>query len=139
MSGVAGVLLGAGHPLADALVPESRPRFGYDPSWAVVLLGIATFVMQYGLSGSLEQPLMGAFIPGTQLPALDALLLALALLHYWTFDRSRQGLLWALATALGGPLIEIFLINGPQLYHYEHPQAGARRSPAFGGRPRCRF
>ncbi|KAK3274050.1 hypothetical protein CYMTET_17747 [Cymbomonas tetramitiformis] len=136
--GVAGVLLGVSHPLLDDLrqaqsseqAEAAPPVGGWDPSWAFVLAGIGLFVAQYDASGVLDQGTnvaaswMGQ--PGVLAStafgdrSLDVFLAATAVLHWFTFDRSRQGLFMACLTAVGGPLIEIFLINQLGLYHYAH-------------------
>lgn len=118
--GAAGVILGVAHPLLDAWLPESRPRWGTDPSWAVVVLGIAVFVLQYAASGILEPQLGHSLGP---LPALDALLAGVAWAHWAAFDGTRQGLFMACLTAVAGPAVEVGLINGLHLYHYTHAQA----------------
>lgn len=115
---LAGIILGVSHPFLDAQPWADRPRGGYDPSWAWVLASIALFVAQYGASGALEQPLLGA--AAGPLPALDALLLLTGAAHWWVFDGTRQGLGMALLTAACGPLVEIGLIQ-LGLYNYTHP------------------
>lgn len=70
-------------------MPQALPIHGVHPSWAVVLLGISTFVAQYAASGICEAPLVGqTFGP---VPCLDLLLLSTALLQWYLFDRSPQG------------------------------------------------
>ena len=116
--GVAGVILGLGHSTLDAVqaarkvgqstaktllckahanpilnprVPlqPSGPLHSTNPSWAVVSVGIAAFVLQYAASGALEEPLLHGQIAG--LPALDVLLSSIAILHWYMFDRTSQG------------------------------------------------
>lgn len=125
--GVAGLVIGLGYPLLDEQLGGSwagPPAGGAPqpatPSWAKVLVCIALFALQYGASGALEAPLRG---PGALTPplALDALLCLAALATYRVFDRTPAGLALSLATALGGPGIEVALINGPHLYAYSHP------------------
>ncbi|KAK9809857.1 hypothetical protein WJX72_000432 [[Myrmecia] bisecta] len=123
--GCAGVILGIGHPLLDDLLAPTpdkagTPAGGRAPGWGFVYLGIALFVMQYAASGALEQPLLHTRLLG--LPAIDLLLAATAVAHWWSFDRTRQGFFWAVLTAAAGPAVEIFLINALHLYHYSHPQ-----------------
>ena len=147
--GLAGVILGVGHPALDAweaLRPQtsgdasgsvsgtgasvsesdaafgSQPRFGSDPPWPVVLLAVSLFVLQYAASGALEVPLLGQLLPGG-VPVLDALLVATAVAHWRTFDATRQGLALACLTAVAGPVVEIGLIDGLHLYSYTHPAA----------------
>lgn len=73
---------------------------------------------QYWASGALEGPLLGAQLG--PLPALDALLCAAGVAHWWLFDGTRQGLGMAALTAVCGPLVEIALIYAG-LYQYTHP------------------
>lgn len=88
-----------------------------------MLLCIALFVTQYGLSGLLEGPLLGQRLPalGAQLPALDVLLAACALATWAAFDASAQGFGMSALTALCGPAVEVVLISFG-LYHYSHPE-----------------
>lgn len=121
--GVAGIILGVSHPLLDAWQAGrggEQPRGGSDPSWTLVLPAIACFVLQYAASGALEQPLLGQTLPGG-LPTLDVFLAATAAAHWAAFDGTRQGAGMAALTAVGGPLVEMLLINGAHLYHYSHP------------------
>lgn len=91
-------------------------------SWPWVLLCIALFVTQYGLSGMLEQPLLGKTLEELGgVPVLDVVLASYALLLWAVFDASPQGFAMAALTALCGPVIEVLLINAGGLYHYTHP------------------
>eukprot|EP00873_Tetraselmis_striata_P028144 jgi/Tetstr1/448408/TSEL_035678.t1 len=114
--GVAGVILSVSHPTLDRSPFASTPALGLAPSWTVVYAGNAAFVLHYAASGALEAPLRAA---GPLL--LDGVLAGTAVLLWAVLDRSRQGLLMALAAALGGPLIEVVLINQLHLYSYTHP------------------
>lgn len=69
----------------------------------------------------LEQPLLGQTLGPTPVPALDGLLAASALAHWYAFDRTPQGFGMAALTAVCGPLVEIGLINLLGLYDYSHP------------------
>jgi len=121
--GVAGFLLGSGHPVLDRFMStESRilglrqqPVTGYAPSWSQVFLCIALFYTQYWVSGVIDASDMSAGV----LP--DVVLAVTALSLWYSFDRTAQGLIWAVLTALGGPLLEVLLINGLHLYEYSHP------------------
>jgi hypothetical protein len=94
----------------------------HEASWPWVLLCISLFVAQYGLSGVLEQPLLGQTLLGSSpVPTLDAVLLAYALVHWGVFDRSLQGFGMSVLTAVCGPAIEVALINVFGLYYYTHP------------------
>ncbi|KAG2452610.1 hypothetical protein HYH02_002847 [Chlamydomonas schloesseri] len=112
---VAAVILCCGHVLLDGRSPDA-PRFGAAPGWPVVLGGIAVFCLQYAFSGAFEESL------GLSSPALfHAALLGSGLGLWWAVDGTRQGLLWAVLTAVLGPVLEIGLIQGLGLYHYTHP------------------
>lgn len=96
------------------------------PSWAAVLICISLFVVQYWLSGELDQRLhpAGAEAAVVSEPlnlTIDATLAVFAALHFYAFDRTPQGLFMSALTAICGPLIEITLINQFQLYQYTHP------------------
>lgn len=121
-------------PLAPGGAPNTTSAPPAAPSWPTVMLCIGLFVAQYGLSGKLEEPLSGLSLGPTGLvdgamastaapsvPALDAFLAAYALMHFLAFDRTLPGCFMSLLTAVGGPAIEIALINSFHLYHYEHP------------------
>lgn len=123
MFALAGVILGVSHPLLDSWQARrggAQPRLGSDPPWAAVLACIALFVLQYAASGALEAPLLGASLPGG-VPTLDALLWAAALVLWWGFDGTPQGLGMAALTAVAGPAVEVALINVLHLYAYSHP------------------
>lgn len=121
--GLAGIILGVSHPLLDAWQAQrggKQPRGGSKPSWSFVLAAIALFVLQYGASGALEQPLLGHTLVGG-IPVLDAFLFATAAAHWAVFDGTRQGLFMAGLTAVAGPAVEMALINILHLYSYTHP------------------
>ena len=62
---------------------------GSTPSWTIVLLGIATFVLQYSASGCLETPLLGQSL--SRVPCLDIVLCSSSALQWYSFDRTWQG------------------------------------------------
>lgn len=133
MFALAGVIIGVGTPLLDAWQLQQggdAPRGGTNPSWPFVLTAIALFVLQYAASGALEQPLLGATLPGG-LPALDCLLAATAVAHWAAFDGTRQGLFMAGLTAVCGPAVEITLINVFHLYTCESKAALEWHGPPF--------
>ena len=76
--------------------------------------------MQYASSGVLATTVDPAF-PDAPRYAVDAALAASGVGAWGVFDGTRQGLVVAVATAVAGPLAEIFLINVTHLYHYENP------------------
>ena len=109
----------------DALVTfvdacPGRPAFGWEPAPSVVGACIALFAVQYASSGVLATTVDPAF-PGAPRYAVDAALAASGVGAWGVFDGTRQGLVVAVATAVAGPLTEIFLINVTHLYHYENP------------------
>lgn len=81
----------------------------------VVLLGIAFFTFQYWASGIL-------YAYGVDRTSIFGIMSVLAFGGYAALDATKSGLLTSLATAIGGPLIEVGLItvlegtNGG--YHY---------------------
>jgi len=127
--GLAGVLIGVGYPLLDEIVgarsgaaaaaPPAPPQ---PPSWPAVYACIALFVAQYAASGALEAPLLHLRLPLVQAPALATGLAASGLAIWAGFDRTPAGLVISAVTAVGGPLLEVGLINGPHLYVYSHPE-----------------
>jgi hypothetical protein len=131
--GIAGILIGVGVPLLDEALHVGSNTVDTDsagawwqrppPSWTVtwpgVMVCISCFVMQYALSGGLPH-----LLPASAPPVVDdAILLILALAVFATFDGTAPGAILALATCVGGPLIEVGLINAPglDLYHYTAP------------------
>lgn len=84
------------------------------PSWPKVLYGISLFSGQYYLSGLLDHSLVGS-------AQIDVVMKSVAAIGFVLLDRSRAGFALAAATAIGGPVAEIFLINIPTLYSYSHP------------------
>lgn len=83
------------------------------PSWPKILYGISLFSGQYYLSGLMDYGLVSGI-------NMNATLALVGLIGFLVFDSSLSGLLLAIATAVGGPIIEIFLINIPHLYQYTH-------------------
>ena len=73
------------------------------------LLTISAFSSIYYLSAAL---------PSMHAPLVGPLLWALALTEYCLLDGSIGGLIMSILTALGGPAVELYLINGGHLYNY---------------------
>jgi len=125
---LAGVIIGALYILLDevfATKPEAKC-----PSLLTVVAGIACFILQYFLSGVLLGPLGpdvgfgGSSVLGSvMLRNSEVVLWLSALLHWGVFDCTSSGFIVAILTAIGGPLIEIGLLNIPpwQLYAYALP------------------
>lgn len=104
-----------------ALLLVSAVGTARELTWGTTLLCISLFVIQYGLSGVLEQPLLSQSIGSTAIPTMDTVLAGYALLHWCIFDKTPQGFGIAALTAVCGPLLEMGLTNGLGLYHYSHP------------------
>jgi hypothetical protein len=83
------------------------------PSWPKTLYGISVFSAQYYLSGLLDYTAVDNI-------AIHGILAALAAVGFVVFDGSLAGFILGIATAVSGPLAEIFLINVPHLYKYTH-------------------
>jgi hypothetical protein len=101
----AGVALGAGLPLMDALPGAPAPRLGAAPPWSLVLISIATFVGTYYASavgdGDAALRVRGR---------LGALLAAAAAVHWALLDATPQGAAMAALAAAAGPALEAGLI-----------------------------
>ncbi|KAL3799602.1 hypothetical protein ACHAWO_008918 [Cyclotella atomus] len=85
-----------------------------NPSIPKVLVGISYFTFQYWLSGI-------CYAHGLDRATILALMSILAAGGFIALDGTISGLITSLATAIGGPLIEIFLISilpVPWGYHY---------------------
>ncbi|CAJ1367324.1 unnamed protein product [Effrenium voratum] len=109
--GVAGLLISTLYWLIDdALeIPESQRS----PSGVQTLTAVACFAANYVASGLLSSGNVDVGI-------IAAILAAWAVLAWRVFDGTTTGLLVSVMTAVGGTLIEVFLINAPwwDLYAY---------------------
>jgi hypothetical protein len=76
------------------------------PTWTAAAMAMGLFVAAYFAS---VLPLAW--------PVVSALLLLLFLVGYWLFDRSAVGLLIAVASAVGGPLVEHVLVRCGTFVH----------------------
>lgn len=116
--GLAGFLIGWLYILFDAFFEEGENSTPHGVSVPVILAGISFFTFQYWGSGIL-------FAYGVDRGAIFGIMSILALIGYAQLDGTKSGLLTSLATAIGGPLIEVGLItllagtNGG--YHYNDP------------------
>jgi len=81
------------------------------PSLALVVAGIFYFCLQYWFSGLLCSLCCS-------LLQLHVALAATMVMAFLLFDRSVTGVIVGVATGIGGPLIELFLINQLHLYSY---------------------
>ena len=84
------------------------------PSWQKVIIGISLFSGQYFLSGLISHA-------GFHSPIIDIVMKSIAGFGQIVLDLSFAGLFLSLATAIAGPLAEIYLINYPHLYQYTMP------------------
>jgi len=102
----------------------AKPVGGWEPSWGFTFASISFFALQYAASGMLASPDFD-FLSGGEghLPyhSIDVFLLLWAASAWAYFDKTYQGLVIAGAAAIGGPIIEIFLINVFHLYSYTNP------------------
>jgi len=107
--GLAAIIIGGLYIWIDELT--SVPLDSKHPSLAIVFGGIVYFILQYWLSGY-------ACAHNWPLQQVHAVLIATMMGSFALFDRSPTVLAVGAATGLGGPLIELFLINQLHLYCY---------------------
>eukprot|EP00929_Paragymnodinium_shiwhaense_P035273 TRINITY_DN19062_c0_g2_i1.p1 TRINITY_DN19062_c0_g2~~TRINITY_DN19062_c0_g2_i1.p1 ORF type:complete len:325 (-),score=33.05 TRINITY_DN19062_c0_g2_i1:172-1146(-) len=123
--GVAGALIGGLYVIFDQLF--DTPAEKRAPSLGAVLVGILLFIAQYALSGMLlgtpEAAPLFAGAGGWSTTAAVAFLWVYGIIHWWYFDGTKTGFLVSTLTAVGGPLIEVTLLNLPgwDLYAYASP------------------
>ncbi|CEL98020.1 unnamed protein product [Vitrella brassicaformis CCMP3155] len=112
---LAGVIIGTGLPLLDRWLFKT-PAAQRTRSAVVgnVLLGIVWFAAVYLVSGVLSYY-------GVDSAVEAALLTPLAALSWAVFEATPAGLVMSFATAAGGPLIEVGLVNWTDLYAYSRP------------------
>ena len=117
--GLAGFIIGWLYIILDAVLltgqDSTRENQSTKPSPPFILIGIAFFTFQYWLSGVL-------YTSGFDRSTILTVVTALCSAGFLVFDGSASGLIASLATAIGGPMIEVALItylagsgNG---YHY---------------------
>jgi hypothetical protein len=106
----AGVAIGLGRPIARRVVGATPAA----PSGARVALAMGLFVLAYALSGVLPLSTAG----------IAAVLLALFAVLWWTCDRTALALGLAVATAIGGVLVETTLVAQGAFYHLRPDVAG---------------
>ena len=112
--GVAGLLIGGLYVIGDAYIEEDRTA-SINPSWPKIFVGISFFTFQYFFSGFLLQS--SDISPSSLFAVLTFFAVAGTLL----FDRTKTGVLVSLATAIGGPAIEVGLISLTHEYRYLEP------------------
>mmetsp|Transcript_10980 Transcript_10980/g.16979 ORF Transcript_10980/g.16979 Transcript_10980/m.16979 type:complete len:374 (+) Transcript_10980:94-1215(+) len=100
--GLAGFLIGWLYILFDALLES--PVEAKSPSPPKILVAISIFTLQYWLSGVLYQ----SGVPRSDILTIMA---SVATVGYFAFDNTVAGLITSLATAFGGPLIEVGLLS----------------------------
>jgi hypothetical protein len=104
--GLAAFLIGWLYILLDAYLvedPDTR-RQVQSPSASKILVGISMFTFQYWLSGAMYQA-------GIDRTTILNVMSAAAVSGFWFLDQTFAGLLTSLATAVGGPLIEVALLT----------------------------
>lgn len=109
--GLAGIIIGSLYIILDRAFTTSFAARA--PKLSKVSLGVALFSAQYALSGLL----VAMNIP---LLAIHTILASTALLFWRIFDNTLAGAIVALMTAVGGPAIEVYLVNFLHLYIYLH-------------------
>lgn len=119
--GSASLLIGISHPLADKLLAkifkEPRLRPGEKNHW-LAYMGPLFFLGSYCLSGFMSQR-------GDAAPLIfpDIILAFLAILTWITLDRTWQGILTSVLTAVSGTAVEIFLVKA-EVFSYQNYVAG---------------
>jgi hypothetical protein len=89
-----------------------------DPTIPKVLIGVGYFTFQYWLSGLL-------FANHIDREYILIIMSALAAGGYYGLDGSISGFITSAATAIGGPLIEVWLISSlPESWAYHYNDAG---------------
>lgn len=114
--GLAGIIIGTLYVLLDQVF--STPDTKRDPDIGVVVVGILCFVLQYFLSGILLGPL--GFFGAEPAWWAPVFLWVTAMAHWRLFDGTRAGFLVSALTAIGGPAIEVGLLNAPGLDVYAY-------------------
>lgn len=106
---VAGLIIGLGTLRINEAYGENDPV-----PFPSAMATIAAFAAVYYLSAAL---------PGTPAaPVTGPLLVHLAALEWYALDRSVGGLVMGALTAVGGPVVEVALINVGHLYTYSSPE-----------------
>lgn len=105
----AGVVVGMLRPELDEELRRKRSDL---PGWKV-LLGMLILAAVWAASGLLGRA-------GLSNEATTAILLPISILTWWLFDRTPQGTVAALLTALVGILVESALVH-TETYHYTRP------------------
>lgn len=112
--GVAGLLIGGLYWILDDALSSPRSSQWSSVTWT--LQAVACFAANYIASGFLWSHGMGA-------GPLALILAVWALACWWFFDGTTAGLMIAVLTAIGGPLLEVGLVNAPWWDLYAYNQA----------------
>jgi len=122
--GLAGFIIGWLYILLDEVLirrnsAEDSKNQKLHPSPPLILLGISCFTFQYYLSGLLYQM-------GVDRTIILGVMSTLAAAGFWAFDGTVSGLLTSIATAIGGPVIEVGLIStlAGSGYGYHYSDSG---------------
>jgi len=107
--GIAGLLMSSIALVGDKIYNSNNKTI--DPSYPKVFYGISMFSFQYWMSGLLD-------INNIDNSIIHSTMFALMLIGIYIFDTSTTGIILAILTGIGGPLIEILLINTTHLYKY---------------------
>ena len=113
--GLAGFLIGWMYILLDDFFGEGADSTPRGVSVPIILFGISFFTFQYWASGIL-------YAYGVDRSIIFWIMSILALIGFQGLDGTKSGLVTSVATALGGPLIEVglitFLAGSSGGYHY---------------------
>ncbi len=99
--GLATLAIGLSHPRLDRLLGKPPVRPGMK-NWTKVGTGILLFLSLYGISG---------FMPWKTGGINDLVLAGLGLFLWWEYDRSWQGIVLGILTAIAGTCVEIALVH----------------------------
>jgi hypothetical protein len=110
--GMAGFIIGWLYILLDQLCQS--PPHRRTPSGPTIMFRISYFTFQYWLSGIL-------FSSGVDRATICAYMTTLAGGGFLLLDNTLAGLATSIATAIGGPLIEVGLLSILGVYHYTDP------------------
>jgi len=108
--GGAALMIGLSHPFLDRLfkAPLSRPG---SQDWKSIVCGLVVFIALYSLSG---------FLPW-EAGGFSDIILAMGGLGVWgILDRTWQGILFGILTAIVGTFIEIILVKIGAFYYLPH-------------------
>lgn len=105
--GTAALLIGMTHPFWDKILGVSRERIGVR-NYSIAFLGLLAFLGLYALSG---------YLPFRTGGLNDMILAGMAILIWFTLDRTWQGIVLGIATAIAGTLTEIYLVRSGAFFY----------------------